>query len=161
MRNPNPNISGIIFSSMKVCAYCENEFESNAYRGKYCSLSCGKRDRYESSVLNSEWRLNRLVSMAKNRATTKRVAFNIDTEYVYSLWNKQDGKCAVSGLDLDLTMSDRYSTNPQAPSIDRIIPALGYVRGNIRIVCYQVNIALSEYGEEQLMKMCKAIVAYR
>lgn len=99
--------------------------------------------------------------MAKNRAKTKRVPFDIGGAYLSELWDEQNGKCAVSGMEMDLIMSEKYLTNPQAPSVDRIIPSKGYVKGNVRIVCYQVNMALSEYGEEQLMKMCRAIVAYR
>jgi hypothetical protein len=47
-----------------------------------------------------------------------------------------------------------------SPSLDKIIPKLGYVRGNVRVVCYQVNMALGEYGEEKLIEMCKR-VAFR
>lgn len=155
------NTSGINFISDKVCIGCEQEFTSYTFRGKYCTRDCHKKNRYRLSVGNPYWRLTKLSHMAKNRATTKNVPYDIDGDYLGQLWDKQEGCCAVSGMELDLEMSDKYLTNPQAPSVDRIIPALGYVRGNVRIVCYQVNMALSEYGEEQLIKMCKAIVAYR
>lgn len=36
------------------------------------------------------------------------------------------------------------------PSIDRIDSNKGYVRGNIRIVCYIANLAMSQFGEGAL-----------
>lgn len=162
MRDPTTrNMSGLLYESERVCHYCGEVYTCTSHRGKYCSRKCLQKYRYEHSMLNPEWRLNRLVSMAKNRATTKQVPFDIDTNYMMELWSYQNGKCAVSGIDLDLIMSKEFTTNPEAPSIDRIVPNKGYVKGNVRIVCYQVNAALSEYGEEQLLKMCEAIVAFR
>jgi hypothetical protein len=43
-------------------------------------------------------------------------------------------------------------------SLDRIIPVLGYVRGNVRVVCFAVNQARSDYGDEVLLIIAKALV---
>jgi hypothetical protein len=145
--------------SDKVCFGCGKELNTTMYWRKWCSKECHKENYYRLSTLNPYWRLNKLCHFAKNRAKTKELAFNIDGEYMSKLWDEQKGKCSVSGIDLDLSKSDLYSANPYSPSIDRIIPSKGYIKGNVRIVCYQVNVALSEYGEDQLLKMCRAIAS--
>jgi len=96
--------------------------------------------------------------MAENRAKTKDVPFDITPEYMLDLWNKTDGCCAVTGLTFDLDKSDKGKVNPYAPSIDRIKPSLGYTRGNVRLICYQLNLAISEYGLDQFDNLVKAYV---
>jgi hypothetical protein len=46
------------------------------------------------------------------------------------------------------------------PSLDRIIPNLGYVPGNLRIVSNFVNIAMNEWGEEALKAFVEAYAAH-
>lgn len=46
-----------------------------------------------------------------------------------------------------------------APSIDRIIPSLGYVPGNIRLVVYAVNAAMNEWGEAVFWQIVKCAAA--
>ena len=101
-----------------------------------------------------EWRLKKLMSMAKNRAKTKRIPFDLDIKHLMKLW---DGKCSISGVDLYLKAGSGR-VHRRAPSIDRIVPEFGYVKGNVRIVTYQVNVAISEFGEEGLMKLVSEVV---
>lgn len=37
----------------------------------------------------------------------------------------------------------------KAPSIDRIIPHIGYIKGNVRLITYHMNISLSDFGEKE------------
>jgi hypothetical protein len=39
---------------------------------------------------------------------------------------------------------------PFGPSLDRIVPKLGYVTGNIRVVCNLANLAMHKWGEDPL-----------
>ena len=48
-----------------------------------------------------------------------------------------------------------------APSVDRINSAHGYVAGNMRLVAIAVNIAMSDFGEEFLLRIAEAIVRRR
>lgn len=41
------------------------------------------------------------------------------------------------------------------PSIDRVIPNLGYVYSNIRIVCFGMNAALGDWGEDKFKRLVK------
>jgi len=99
------------------------------------------------------------VSAAKQRAIKARVPFSIDTEFVLSLWNKQHGLCAVSGLPMraDDTPKKGSSRSPYRPSLDRINPQKGYVPGNVRLVLTLVNVALCDWGEKAFRQVCIAI----
>lgn len=88
--------------------------------------------------------------MAKNRAKTKNVPFDIDEHYLVSLWDNMSGRCSLTGQLFDLTnWGTKGQVNPRAPSIDRIIPKLGYIKGNIRLITYHMNVALSDFGEDE------------
>ena len=96
--------------------------------------------------------------MAKNRSKTKELPFDIDSDYVYSLWKQQEGTCLLSGVPFELTSN--VGVVPHAPSLDRIIPELGYVRGNVRLITYHLNISISEFGQEGFEQLIKNYVSY-
>lgn len=109
-------------------------------------------------MMDVAWRVRKLSSMAKNRAKTSGVAFNLTPEFLLTLWDEQNGLCALTGWELDLTQSTEHVVNPKAPSLDRIIPQDGYTKGNVRWVAYHANVARSEYGDAGLMSLAKALI---
>ena len=112
----------------------------------------------EKNMLDRSWRLNKLLVMAKSRATNKGRDFNITTEYLIELWDAQDGCCSVSGTPFELHYADNGGPHPDGPSLDRIDSKEGYIIGNVRLVTYHVNTALSCFGEERLIKLSNDIV---
>jgi len=72
-----------------------------------------------------------LCTRAKKRAKQLNLPFNIEKEDIVIPEN-----CPVLGIKLE------YSDNgvsDNSPSIDRIIPELGYVKGNIVIISHKAN----------------------
>lgn len=135
-----------LLTTDKVCAHCHEAYEAHSNNSVYCSRSCKGSAIYERHMLEPEWRINKLIAMAKSRATDKGLDFNLDITYMRTLWT---GSCSLSGIPLVLERNEKGRVHPYAPSIDRIIPSLGYVQGNVRIICYQMNVALSEFGLAQ------------
>lgn len=74
---------------------------------------------------------------ARNRARDKSLPFSITLEYVRSMYDAAiaDGYCTVLGIPLERG----NVPSPNTPSIDRIIPSLGYVPGNVRIISLRAN----------------------
>lgn len=143
---------------------CGKEFTTNAPYKKYCGSVCqikfSAADHWIKVKLDYKRRCCVLCHMAKNRAKTGSLAFDLDKEHLINLWEEQDGRCAISGRLFDLARpSEIESVKANAPSLDRIEPKKGYVKGNVRLVCYQVNTALNEYGEAALRSLCKDIIA--
>lgn len=92
---------------------------------------------------------------ARDRAKRKNVPFNIDDQIIEQTIRQQDWRCAVSGIKL--TPHDAAVEEAFRPSIDRIEPRLGYVPGNIRIVCQIVNLAMHDWGSAPLFKLASAL----
>ena len=63
--------------------------------------------------------------------------------------------CPVLGIAINWTNEGRGSPN-DSPSIDRMIPELGYVKGNVRIISQKANRMKSNASLEEL----EAIVSY-
>lgn len=70
-------------------------------------------------------------------------------------------KCSITGLPLSFDrVGDGDSLkNPWAPSLDRIERSLGYVSGNVRVVCWIFNHMRCDYSDEDIMVVAKALVS--
>ena len=84
--------------------------------------------------------------------------FSITVPYLMELLERQDGKCALSGLRM-LTTTHRDECpederrNPNKLSIDRIDSLKGYIEGNVQLVRWRANsmkldTKFAEYKEE-------------
>lgn len=146
------------FLPEKVCLICDEKYQTTSSRQKYC-YSCIRKDPWEKEQTDYRRRLSKLCSMAKNRAQNKNLNFNITKEYLWYLWEEQEGCCALTGQEFDLTKwGQKGQVNPRAPSVDRIKPNLGYVEGNVRLITYHMNIALSDFGTKEFETL---IAAYK
>lgn len=106
---------------------------------------------YEEGVAN-------LITKIKRRAKVLSVDFNLDEGFITSLYESQNGYCAVSGLEFD-TSKTHFRRRPLAPSLDRIDSAGGYTTDNVRFVCTIVNMAINEFGDDLFDKMCESYIA--
>lgn len=95
----------------------------------------------------------------KDRARKKNIQCNIELQYLHELWNTQRGLCALSGIPMTYYFdSGRVPTNL---SVDRIDSNLGYVKGNLQLVCMAVNQMKSDLTIEQLKYFCRSILEYK
>ena len=106
-------------------------------------------------MLDYKTRIAHLASTAKVRAKEKQVPFDVSNEYLIKLYEEQDGRCLLTKRPFDLTRSNENRVNPNAPSLDRIDPQLGYVNSNVRFIIYHLNVALNEYGQLEFRKLIK------
>ena len=59
------------------------------------------------------------------RAKEKSLAFDIDTDYIVSIWT---GICPVFKTELDINAKRGQKGHAQ---LDKVDPTLGYIRGNV------------------------------
>lgn len=111
---------------------------------------------YKTWQMDYKKRLSKLFCMARNRATLKNLPFDLDREFLWNLWEENEGCCALTGRPFDLApWGKKGQVNPNAPSVDRIKPKQGYTKGNIRLIVYHLNISLSDFGTEEFEKLAK------
>ncbi len=100
-----------------------------------------------------------------NKARNRPVENDLDLPYLKALWEKQAGRCAVSGLPPVLPPNtaayDRMTREPLKASLDRIDQARGYVRGNVRFVTLIANLARNRFTDEQMIAFCEAVVRHQ
>ena len=90
--------------------------------------------------------LRRMLQRTKHRATSRKIRFSLALEDVVRIAERSAGRCELSGLRFRWTKHNNCLLPPHAPSLDRIVPADGYHPGNCRLVCYAMNVAISDWG---------------
>ena len=100
------------------------------------------------------------IRKTKSDAKLRRnLDFNIDIEYLMEIYEKQNGKCALSGWDLEFTRGGNFAgnKNPKGCTLDRIDNSLGYVKGNIQLACTLLNYKKSDMLDAEFRAMCKDV----
>jgi len=72
------------------------------------------------------------------------------------MWERQEGKCVVSGIEMTWGKGAFY---PTSLSVDRINPEIGYTKGNVRLVLYAVNAFKGRWTDEDMIAIARAMVA--
>jgi hypothetical protein len=89
-----------------------------------------------------------LIRAAKHRAKEKNIPFDITKDDLELIW-----KCPVLGIDI----FSAGLNNPNAPSIDRIIPCFGYIKGNVKIISRRANTLKGDATLEEVKLIMKYI----
>lgn len=95
---------------------------------------------------------NRL-GACKYRAKRDGVPYDLDFEYLKSIYQET---CPYLGIKLNLRATSGNSMD--ALSIDKIIPELGYVKGNIQIISYKANVMKQDVPLETLCLFAKRVL---
>lgn len=145
---------------MKKCQQCGKEFETIFSKHQlYCSKRCRfaafyykhkeakQQYKIQLKLKNPNLYLYRAV---KARAKMYNIPFNLEESDVVI-----PNICPVLGIPIKIH-TGRGGYFPDSPSIDRIIPELGYVKGNIRIISFRANWLKTN----ATLKELKAIVKY-
>ena len=136
----------------KECLACEaqraREFRKRFknYRGSGKLKSIPEEHKYIMSAIRVKVQEARQNSKRSNRP------FDIDANYIYELWKTQNNKCIYTNEDFVIEKNHNGNL-----SIDKIVPDLGYVKGNLQLVCWAVNRAKGDLSHEVFLKMCEII----
>jgi len=143
---PDPTHSDGVHSTCKVC--------NNAYSKQYRERNKDKMKEYKQ-ILKQNNPIKYLLIQAKARCKHlgSNIPFDItpdDVEYVTH--------CPVFGVELKYNskQSKRGMVVDDAASLDRIIPELGYIRGNVRIISWRANKLKSDITPDEM----KAMIVY-
>jgi hypothetical protein len=118
---------------IRSCKVCENNYrlnnldKINEYSKKY------RKKNIEKSLYYA----------AKNRAKNNNVDFDIEICDIIV-----PEKCPVLGIEISTSKEKNNS-----PSLDRIIPAYGYTKGNIRVISWRANWIKNNMNEDEVKKL--------
>lgn len=98
-------------------------------------------------------------AMMKYQAGLRKIEFSLSVEYLWNLFLEQGRKCALTGVDLNIT-SQHYREihqEEQFASLDRIDSEKPYVEGNVWWVHKDVNRMKREYTVERFLEVCRQV----
>lgn len=163
-KNLQKQLAMLICSTMtstKVCRSCNREQDVSAFRkGRTVCLACKQKiDRtrisasYESYLRNL---YSHSMSSVKKGRRGKEIVWDITPEDVIRLWEKQDGRCALSGVYLT-HHKDGSGYKDHNASIDRISGEEGYTYQNTQLVCFRINLMKHTLSEDLFYWWIKTI----
>ena len=98
---------------------------------------------------------------ARNRAKRLGIPFDLTIEYLRELAFATT-HCPL--LDIELRWKTMYGCgnknkhpHPNSPSLDRIVPEKGYVRGNVAIISHKANTMKSNASVEEIIALSQRI----
>lgn len=136
----------------RVCSICNttkplDQFQKSPFcvagRTKTCkdcvhTRGIPRQDNYQVT----KWAMI-LTTRAKGLAKKNNYAFDLTVGDLEALWESQGGQCAWFNVPLLPTAVRRH---PQKPSLDRIDPEKGYVKGNVVLACNAANMGRNITG---------------
>lgn len=96
----------------------------------------------------------------KANAASRGIVYAIRKDDIIGLWVEQDGKCALSGIEMMLEVG-RGVRNDTACSVDRLNSTGPYVTGNVHLVCGIVNIMKNDLSYSRFVALCEKIVRHQ
>ena len=103
--------------------------------------------------------LSRIKSHAKVRGII--VSSDLDIAYLWSLLEKQNHKCALTGLPIDVSMHGNQYYYSGTASLDRIDSSKGYTPGNVQWVYKDVNFMKQQLSMDRFYELCRLVVSYK
>ena len=145
----------------KSCAVCGTLFKPKSGVHKFCSEVCKGKWQYvsgrvttASQYLSISGNWDRYLSRLTYVGGRKRE--KLSKEILFSILERQDYKCALSGIPLTcyLEVGKKFNTNA---SIDRIEAGGPYTEDNVQLVCHALNNWRSDTPIDEFVMFCKAV----
>jgi hypothetical protein len=159
----------------KTCKRCtlDKSIEEFGINGKYRRSSCKKCEclaalesknvmgweewNKKQSIRRKNNPLTDMISAAKRRAKNKSLPFDIGPEDL-----KIPEYCPILGLRIEPKPYEpgkkSAGATPNSPSLDRIVPELGYVKGNVQVISYQANAMKNAANSRELHKFAEWVL---
>ena len=143
----------------KFCQSCGNK---QYYTAKYeltratknntvcisCHNKSGKNNKGKYKEIPITW-----FEVKRKKALEKGREFGFDIKYLWTIYIKQEKKCALSGLPLDFNVD----TDNGMVSIDRINNDKGYIKRNIQLLHKDINYAKWTFTQKYFIELCNLV----
>jgi hypothetical protein len=130
--------------------------------------SCGCTNFRKRGKENSRWTGHEEISGSywnaiKAGAKTRNLEMGITIECAWDKFSEQNGKCALSGMDIYLCPSSGYQRadiDRQTASLDRIDNNLGYIESNIQWVHKDINRIKMDLPVKYFVYFCSMVAQH-
>ncbi len=85
----------------------------------------------------------------KGRSKNKNIPFNLTLEDLLLQYNKQNGKCFYTDIDMNIYYGKGHNRK-DGITIDKIIPEKGYIKGNIVFCSFRANSAKLDFTLDEM-----------
>ena len=133
------------------CKVCKVEYGPSSgtaifksERSKCCQRRYDEKSNYKGFRLITGSKMTQYKDSARRRG----LVFEIDAEYLWSVWEAQKGQCAYTGLPIELNRD---------ASLDRIDSSRGYVKGNVHWVMWKINRMKLNIPHEEFIQLCSLV----
>lgn len=121
----------------KLCKSCSNKLTDNCHRGWHRGVRVSWFNKFRAGAI------------------VRNIDWSLTVDDVADLMADQDGKCALTGWDIEFPESGHPQSAPA--SIDRIDSKKGYVKGNVQLLTRHVNMMKQAYDNEYFIEVCRAV----
>lgn len=144
-------LSRLFREGYKACKSCHARRNYNLYT----------KDKWDAVRSNAIGDLSgTFFSHIKQAAKTRKKEFSITMEQLWELFVAQDNKCAMTGLDIQLSL-DRKKSDPDfskiTASLDRIDSSKGYTVDNIQWVHKDINRMKWSLSKDDFIYLCNLV----
>ncbi len=92
------------------------------FKRKHADIELARRNKNKAKAL---------FEFAKRRAVEKNIPFNLEQDDIIV-----PDVCPVLGIKMQFGRKNEWEASP---TLDRIIPELGYVKGNVKVISWKAN----------------------
>lgn len=124
------------------------QYLKNGTSRKCVSCATLKARDWSAGIAPAKWHV------VKTNAFKRGIAFEVSKEDAYDLFIKQGKRCALSGVEIALPLTN---SGKGTASLDRIDSSVGYVAGNIQWVHLIVNMMKGSLSEDTFISWCELI----
>jgi len=143
---------------------CGNETECVAARLKLGrKRSCGCSLRGEGHYMWSGYKGLSGYSWCRvlTRAKIRKIDVDITVKDAWELFEKQNGKCALTGIDLQFARNSKgHVHGEQTASLDRIDSHKGYIKDNVQWIHKDLNTMKWDFSENDFIFWCKKVAEH-
>ncbi len=120
---------------------------------KSASLRYGKSKSCGCTRITNDVIPLKQIANIKGRAARRGLEYSLSNEFLLDLFEKQNRKCALSGVDIYFSKKIKDIT----ASLDRIDSSKGYTEDNVQWIHKVINIMKNKFNEEEFIMFCNLI----
>jgi hypothetical protein len=143
-----------------LCKRCDKEYEIQSHSiNKLKNKCCNKCSRFLTR--KSKYISGHMFQQLKASAKMRNIEFNLDIEYLTDLFDKQNQKCSLTGMNLVFAENAKlHQKGFTTASLDRIDNTKGYIKGNVWWVHKRINIMKRTDSVKDFIEWCDKVSNY-